>query len=163
MLDTPASNLSDSTEPDSMLGRLELANRSSSRDLDPATTTVPFKERIRPGMVISWNQHPGRGLALSMPDGLKLAVVLCPVEAVQGTFKDVFGNVINPTESAHTDAKDSGTDSGARYLCAPVTPAIMAEAYELNLWQQVVIDVGLMDKEMFLEYDSGTRYYYVSV
>jgi kinesin family protein 2/24 len=114
-------------------------------------------------MIVSWNQLPGRGLALSMSDGLKLAVVLCPVEAVQGIVKDILGNVVNPTESGHTYAKVNGTDSNARYLCALVTPGLTAEAYELNLWQQVVIDVGMMGKEVFLEYDAGTRYYYISV
>jgi kinesin family member 2/24 len=131
--------------------------------LDPSATTAPFKERIRPGMIVSWNQPPGRDLALNMPDDLKLGVVLCPVEAIQGTVKDVLGNVVNTTESEHTDTKENVIDSGARYLCALVMPALMAEAYELNLWRQIVIDVGMMDKEVFLEYDVGTRYYYISV
>jgi len=162
-LNPAASNTSESTESDTMLGRLGLTSRLSSRDLDPSATTVPFKERIRPGMIVSWNQPPDRDLALSMPDSLKLASILCPVEAVQGTVKDVLGNVVNPTESELTDTKDNGTESGARYLCALVIPGPMAEAYELNLWRQIVIDVGMMDKEVFLEYDAGTRYYYISV
>lgn len=146
-----------------MLGRLGLTSRLSSRDLDPTATAVPFKERIRPGMVVSWDQSPGRDHALSMPGDLKLAVVLCPVEAVQGTVKGVLGNVVNPTESEHTDTKVNGTDRGARYLCGLVTLGQMAEAYELNLWQQIVIDVGMMESEVILEYDAGTRYYYISV
>jgi kinesin family protein 2/24 len=146
-----------------MLGRLGLTSRLSSRDLDPTATAVTFKERIRPGMVVSWNKPPGLDLALSMPDDLKLAVVLCRVEAVQGTVKDVLGNVVNPTEGGHTDTKVNGTDSGARYLCGLVTPGLMAEAYELNLWRQIVIDVGTMEKEVILDYDAGTRYYYISV
>jgi kinesin family protein 2/24 len=114
-------------------------------------------------MVVSWDQPPGRDVALSMPDDLKLAVVLCPVEAVQGTVQDVLGNVVNPTASEHIDTKVNGTDSGARYLCGLVTPGQMAEAYELNLWRQIVIEVGMMEKEVILEYDAGTRYYYISV
>ena len=161
-LNTPASKPIESMEPASMLGRLKLTSRFSSRDLDPTATAVPFKERIRPGMVISWNQPPGRGLALSVPDDLKLAVVLCPVEAVQVTVKDILGNVVNPTASEHTATKGNGTDSGARYLCALVTRALMAEAYELNLWRQIVINASMMDKEVLLEYDAGTRYYYIS-
>jgi kinesin family protein 2/24 len=159
-LNTPVSNPREPTERDTMLGRLGLTSRLSSRDLDPNAAAVPFKERIRPSMIVSWNQPPGRGLSLSTPEGLKLAVVLCPVE---GTVKDVLGNVVNLTESEHTDAKDNGMGSGARYLCALVTPGLTAEAYELNLWQQIVIDVGMMDKEVFLEYDVETRYYYISV
>jgi kinesin family member 2/24 len=162
-LNTPAPNPSESTEPDAILSRLGLASRLSSRDMDPTATAVPFKERIRPGMVVSWNQPPACCVALNVPNDLKLAVVLCPIEAVQGTVKDVLGNVVNPTESEHTDTKEIGTDSGARYLCALVTPGLMAEAYELNLWRQIVIDIGMIDKEIFLEYDTGTRYYYISV
>ncbi|RYP20475.1 hypothetical protein DL765_002774 [Monosporascus sp. GIB2] len=162
-LNITETNPSESTEPDTMLGRLGPTSRLSSRDLDPTATAVPFKERIRPGMVVSWNQPPGHNLPLGMPDDLKLAVVLCSAEAVQGTVKDVLGNVVNPTEGEHTDTNVNGTDSGARYLCALVMPGLMAEAYELNLWRQIVIDVGMMEKEVILEYDAGTRYYYISV
>ena len=162
-LNTSESNYSNSTEPDTMIGPLGHTSKLSSRDLDSPATAVPFKERIRPGMVVSWNQPPDRCLALSMPDDPKLAVVLCPVEAVPGTVKDVLGNVVNPTESEHTETKVNSTDSGARYLCALVTPVLMATAYELNLWRQIVIDVGMMDMEVFLEYDAGTRFYHISV
>jgi kinesin family member 2/24 len=161
-LNTHASKPIESMAPDGVLGPLELTSRFSSRDLDPTATAVPFKERIRPGMVISWNQPPGRGSDLGVPDDLKLAAVLCPVEAVQVTVKDILGNVVNPTASEHTATKDNGIDSSARYLCALVTPALMAEAYELNMWRQTVINVSMMEKEVFLEYDAGTRYYFIS-
>jgi kinesin family protein 2/24 len=156
-------NLIESMEVDSKLGSLTLTNRLSSRDLDPTATAVPFVERIRPGMVISWNQLPGSDLTLKMPDKVKLAVVLCPAEAVQQTVKDILGNIVNPSASEHTITTEKGIGTRTRYLCALLTPALMAEAYELNLWRQIVIDVGMMDKEVFLEYDAGTRYYYISV
>ena len=179
------------TEPNTttMPGRLALTSRlTSSRDLlDPTAMAVPFKERIRPGMVVSWKPQPpppppppppGRCLTRrrSMPpdDDLKLAVVLCPaIEVVQqGTaIPGILGNnVMSSTEESdeHTSTReDNGTGGGGggaqRFLCALVTPAPAPEAYELNLWQQIVIDVGRMDKEVFLEYDAGTRYYYISV
>ena len=162
-LKTPTSNPSESTGPDTMPDHLGLVNRSSSRDLDSTTTAVPFKERIRPGMIVSWKQHLGHDLVLSEPADLRLAAVLCPVEAVQGTVKDILGNAMNRTEGEHAEARDNDTDSGAQYLCALVTPGLTAEAYELNLWRQIVVSVGMMDKEVFLEYDAGTRYYYISV
>ncbi|RYP73691.1 hypothetical protein DL769_004162 [Monosporascus sp. CRB-8-3] len=162
-LNITETNPSESTEPDTMLGRLGPTSRLSSRDLEPTATAVPFKKRIRPGMVVSWNQPPGHNLAFGILDDLKLAVVLCSTEAVQGIVKDVFGNVVNPTEGKHTDTNINGPDSGTRYLCALVTPGLMAESYELNLWRQIVIDIGMMEKEIILEYDAGTRYYYISV
>ncbi|RYP70885.1 hypothetical protein DL771_005135 [Monosporascus sp. 5C6A] len=152
-LNTPTSNPSESSEPGTTLG---LTSRLSSRDLDPATMAIPFKERIRPGMVVSWNEPPDH-LGLSTADDLKLAVILCPLEAVQGIVKDTLENVVNHKENGHADARGNGTDRGARYLCALVTPGLMAEAYELNLWRQIVLDVDSMDKEVFLEYDAGTR------
>jgi kinesin family protein 2/24 len=133
----------------------------SSRDLDP-TAVVPFKERIRPGMVVSWKNLPGRGLDLDVPEGLNLAAILCPVKTVQRIAKDALGNVINTTESDYINIGNNGADDGASYLCAFVKPGLMAETYELNLWRQVVIDVSSMDKEIILEYDARTRYYYIS-
>lgn len=152
----------ESMEPQSVLSSLKVTSRSSSRDLEPTDTAVPFKERIRPGMVISWNQPTGRDLALSVPDDLKLAVILCPAEAVQMTAKDILKNTMNPTASGRTATNDNDTDSGPRYLCALMTPALMAETYELNLWRQIIINTSMMDKEVFLEYDAETRYYFIS-
>ena len=160
---THVSNPSESTESGAGLGRLEQTGRSSSRD--PFATIVPFKERIRPGMIISWKNKPlCHGSTPSIPEALQLAVVLSPLEAVQDTIKDGSKDMENPTRTEPNGAKANGADNGgARYVCALVTSGLMAEAYELNLWRQVVIDVGMMDKEVVLEYDTATRYYYISV
>jgi kinesin family protein 2/24 len=135
--------------------------RPSSRDL-VTSGAVPFKERIRPGMVIGWTDPDGRGLVLGLSDNdPKLAVVLCPVVSVHGIAPDALGNVAN-SKSGGTGAKEVRASGGAQYLCALVTPGPMANTYELNIWQQVVIDVDMMNREVVLEYDAGTRYYYIS-
>lgn len=162
-LNTPASISSESAKPD-VLGPLGPTSILSSRDLDPTSTEVPFKERLRPGMVVSWNEPHVSSSAVDVPGSPKLAVILCPVEAVLGTVKDVHGNLVNPTDSSPDDTEDNnGTRSGAKYLCALVTPAVMADAYDLNLWRQIVVDVSVMEKEVLLEYDAATRYYYTSL
>lgn len=158
-LNIPAPSAGASMGPNTILG---LKSRTSSRDLDPAGTAVPFKERIRPGMVVSWNEPSGPGSALRVLDGLKLAVVLCPVDAVPRIVKEALGNVRNSTDSAHADTRDKGTSGSVHYLCALVTPGLTAEAYELNMWRQIVVAVDSIEKEVFLEYDAGTRYYYIS-
>lgn len=135
----------------------------SSRDLDPARSKLPFKERLRPGMVVSYVMPLERGAALGLPDGLKLAVLLCPAEAIQGSAKDALGKVVNLRENGHVNTGKSDADDGGRYLCALLTPGQTADAYELNLWRQIVIDVDSMNIEVHLEYDAATRYYYVSV
>lgn len=135
----------------------------SSRDLDPARSKLAFKERLLPGMVVSYVTQLERGAALGVPDGLKLAVLLCPAEAIRGSAKDALGKVVNPREIGHVDTGKSGADNGGRYLCALLTPGQTADAYELNLWRQIVIGVDSMNVEVHLEYDAATRYYYVSV
>ncbi|KAH8705974.1 diatom spindle kinesin 1 [Talaromyces proteolyticus] len=133
----------------------------SSRDLSPSAATVPFKDRIRPGMVVSW-AHSDSDPALKTSERTQLAVILSPLEAV----RDGVNFVVDRAENGHQDGLAQGTEtggSGARYLCGLVTPGQIAEAYEMNLWQQVVIDVGMMESEVILEYDTGTRYYYISV
>lgn len=74
-----------------------------------------------------------------------MAAVLCPV---------------NPPSSFANGVHSKGT---SQYLCASVVPGQIAEAYELDLWRQLAINVDWMDKEIILEYDAGTRYYYISV
>ena len=82
-----------------------------------------------------------RDAALGLPDGLKLAVLLCLAEAIQGSAKDALGKVVNPRENEHVNTGKSGADNGGRYLCALLTPGQTADAYELNLWRQIVIDI----------------------
>lgn len=124
----------------------------SSRDLQgPTASTVPFKERIRPGMVVSWKEPSEQS---DGSESLKLAVVLAPRDGTNGFnrfFKDGTGAV---------KEREVNTPS---YLCALVVPGVMADAYEVHLWRQVVVGVNTMEKEVGLEYDAATRYYYVSV
>ncbi|TVY21755.1 Diatom spindle kinesin-1 [Lachnellula arida] len=149
-----------SAEPNTTL---ELKSRMSSRDLDPAPSKLPFKERLRPGMVVSYVMPLERGAALGLPNDPKLAVLLCPEEAIQGSAKDALGEAVNPGEDGNVNTGKSGADNGDRYLCALLMPGQTPDAYELNLWRQIVVDVNSMDAEVHLEYDAATRYYYVSV
>ena len=89
--------------------------------------------------------------------------VFCPAEAIQTTAKDAVEKVDNPGETEHVNTGKSSADNGGRYLCALLTPGQSADAYELSLWRQVVIDVDWMDAEVHTEYNAATRYYYISV
>jgi kinesin family protein 2/24 len=112
-------------------------------------------------MVVSWNEQPSHdSKMIDIPGDIKLAAVLSPVEAVQETSRGAFEQVLDLTGR---DKTTNGTDHGTRYLCALITPGQTAGAYELNLWRQVIIDVSMMESEVILEYDAGTRYYYLSV
>ncbi|KAI1779191.1 P-loop containing nucleoside triphosphate hydrolase protein [Hypoxylon cercidicola] len=116
--------------------------RPSSRDPDPAAMSVPFQDRMRPGMVICYNAPPNGGNpdTAGAEGSAQLAVVLSPANI----------NVLSSQGSV---------GEGVRYLCAQVTPGAMSETCEVNLWQQIVIDVSSMEKEVIMEYDAGTRYY----
>jgi kinesin family protein 2/24 len=122
---------------------IEATNRSSSKDLNPANLGVPFKERIRPGMVVSWKKTSDDGEESSTPDQSNLAVVLSPVKGAEGASKE--------------------TDSGSQYICAVVTQGVMTGAYEINVWRQIIVHIESMENEVVLEYDRSTRYYYISV
>ena len=134
---------------------------TSSRDLlGPTDAQVPFKQRICPGMVVSWRH------ASPTPQGgeePKLAVVLSSVNNLRPEF------VTSQASERGIDSSRGGADGGSsnggdvRFLCALVTPGLTTGAYEVNLWQQVSLDVESMEKEVFLDYDPGTRYYYISV
>ncbi|KAI6088477.1 P-loop containing nucleoside triphosphate hydrolase protein [Hypoxylon rubiginosum] len=127
--------------------------RPSSRDPNPAAASMPFHSRVRPGMVVSYNTTPsGEDLDASGAAGsAQFAVILSPTGTSSrgSTGEDADKNM------------PSFRGSGARYLCAQVVPAVISGAYEVNMWQQVVVDVRSMEKEVIMEYDIGTRYYYI--
>lgn len=145
----------ESDEPDTILGHLTMAERSSSRELDPKLATLPFKERIRPGMVVSWIPPPD--FPLGLPGGMNLVMVLCPADAAGSAAKNVFGSQVDSADDDQDEANAKG------YLCALIMPGFMSETYEINLWRQVVVGLEEMNAEVFLEYDPATRYYYMAV
>lgn len=145
----------ESDQPDTILGHLTMAERSSSRELDPKLANLPFKERIGPGMVVSWT--PPRDFPLGLPGGMNLAIVLCLADAAGPAAKNMFGSQVDLAGAEQDDAKAN------RYLCALIMPGLMSETYEINLWRQVVVETGAMNAEVCLEYDPATRYYYIAV
>ncbi|KAK2026291.1 P-loop containing nucleoside triphosphate hydrolase protein [Colletotrichum zoysiae] len=145
------------TKEDSLLeedGRRTAMNQemlSSSADTDPKAAQIPFKERIRPGMVVRWSPPPTFSFGT---EGNNMVVVLSPLCAVRSNVRDVSGELINDATKY---------DEGNKYLCAMVLPGFMADSYELSMWRQVVVDVYQMEAEVLLEYDAATRYYYMTV
>ncbi|KAK2596647.1 hypothetical protein QQS21_006268 [Conoideocrella luteorostrata] len=142
---------------DSVLAHLKNFDRSSSRDPDESAKSTPFKDRIRPGMTVSWT--PPADYRMGYYDGLQIAVVLCPAAAAGATSQDTMGRRVD------VGSEDNRTASGQhkRFLCAMVSPAVLKGAYTVNLWRNVVIDVENMDGEVILEYDAATRFYHLAV
>jgi kinesin family protein 2/24 len=143
--------------PDTVLGHLKSYDRSTSRESD-VDASLPFKERIRPGMAVSWTPTKEYNLG-GFWKGLNIAVVLCPAAGVGPTTRDTMGRSVDAALQGNKTVE--GRDR--RYLCALVTPGVMQGAYEVNLWRHVVLDVDCMDKELVLEYDSATRFYHLGV
>lgn len=127
---------------------------SSSVDPDPEAAGTPFKERIRPGMVVRWN--PPSTFPLGLP-GMNMVVVMCHHSAAGPKARDVTGNLVSGA-----GADGNGTE-GEKYLCAMILPGFMADSYELSMWRHVVVSVDQMEAEVLLEYDAATRYYYMTL
>lgn len=123
---------------------------SCSKDPDPSSAAVPFRERIRPGMVVKWTGP--EALNGKMPEGIRLAVIMCPMSALEAV----------PASVMHQADAVSSTDKG-QYLCAIVVPGLMTDTFTVELWRQVVLDVEWMEDEMLLVYDSATRYYHLAI
>lgn len=150
-----APSAAESDRPDTILGHLTMAERSSSRELDTNMATLPFEQRVRPGMVVSWTPPPD--FPLGLPGGMNLAMVLCPANAAGHGARNLLGDLIDSSSVGQDETKAKA------YLCALIMPGIMSETYEVNLWRQVDIEVGSMNAEVCLEYDPATRYYYIAV
>ncbi|KAK0654159.1 P-loop containing nucleoside triphosphate hydrolase protein, partial [Cercophora samala] len=144
--------------------RMERLDSSADIEGPPDAKDVPFKQRIRPGMVVSYRllgESQGQQLGGSQRGGM-MGVVLSRAGAVGGRVRDVNGVVVNPQED-HGDGDGDGGKRGVRYLCSMVVPAILPGAYDVCLWRQVVVGVGEMEAEVVLEWDGATRYYYLTV
>ncbi|KAL2820959.1 P-loop containing nucleoside triphosphate hydrolase protein [Aspergillus cavernicola] len=127
---------------------------SSSREQSADRASLPFKDRIRPGMVIRW--VPPEGFPLRLPEQNNLALVLTPRQGTATTTTTLCRDGFKDVENAGDQSKED------RYLCAMVFPGALANAYEVNLWRQVLIHVDMMEAEVVLEYDNATRYYYLT-
>lgn len=124
---------------------------STSRDPDPESVAVPFRERIRPGMVVRWNGPPA--LNDSVPGAsVRLAIIMCPVSAV----KTIPAPVLQQPEAATSPESH-------QFLCALVSPGLMQESFTVDLWRHIVLDVEWMEDEVVLEYDGATRYYHLAI
>jgi kinesin family protein 2/24 len=91
-----------------------------------------------------------------------LAVILCPQLAVGANVRDCLGNKVNQGITGNRECPVGGTKA-QHYLCAIVSPGALADAYEVNLWRQIVVDVEEMEAEVLLQYDVATRYYHTTV
>ncbi|EFY99447.2 kinesin motor domain protein [Metarhizium robertsii] len=144
--------------PDTVLSHLNKFDRSSSRELDALTQSIPFKDRIRPGMAVSWTPTKEYDMGCSWEE-LNIALILCPAAAVGPTTQDTMGHRVD----AGSVSNKMADGKYKRYLCAMVSPAVLPGAFEVSMWRYVVVDVDDMDKEVILEYDSATRFYHLAV
>jgi kinesin family protein 2/24 len=127
----------------------------SSRDLlDPVAAMVPFKERIRPAMVVSWKREPN--------DSLQLAVVLAPASAFLPEMTGKKAPGIGDGGEGSSGNEETDVDQSRRFVCASLLPRLKPNTFELSLWQQIVVHVDMMDSEVILECDTATRYYRVA-
>lgn len=157
---TPSSSIKPSGTSTPVDGNIAAATVSrialldSSADPDPDAAGIPFKERIRPGMVVSW-RPPAEYAAFAVGDKA-YAMVMCPVQAVGERVRDAKGVLVNP---AHGEAEAKGE----KYLCAAVFPALLPGSFSIALWRQVVVRIEEMEAEVLMEWDEATRYYYMTV
>lgn len=136
------------------LDKIKDFDRSSSRDPIPERADIPFKERIRPGMTVIWDPPPK--LSYGSPGTMSMAVILCPVWPGEPDL----GYVLN---HQHVQSSPVVEHDSQQYLCAIVSPGIMANSYQVDLWRHVVISKEQIKDEIILEYNSATRYYYISL
>ncbi|KAK1831159.1 hypothetical protein QBC39DRAFT_382526 [Podospora conica] len=123
-----------------------------SASADPDRPELPFKERIRPGMVV--RTEPKEGHRGGGGGAKSYAMVLSDVVGLGGGVKDMKGREVVAAE---------GEGKGKRFLCAVVGKAPPPGAYNMHLWMQGVVTVDEMMEEVLLEYDEATRYYYMVV
>jgi kinesin family protein 2/24 len=126
-------------------GRAELETMFSQNGSRVADDR-PWNQRLRPGMVVAWTPPPMSRYRWS--SDFNIVLLLAPTTVATGLI-DPLAQPIEPAEG--------------RWLCASITPAELPTAYNVNIWRQIPVDVETMNREVFLEYDPATRFYYVAV
>lgn len=123
------------------LWRLHVDSRSAKTDDTSNNETLavrivpkePFQTRLRPGMVVQ----------LKQPHPLypaRRVALLCPEGAFDGNLGD-----------------------SKKYICAEVNPGFIADSYTIALEYQNMVSIDDMEREVLLEFDPATRYYFVNV
>lgn len=127
--------------------------QDSSREPWMEMQALPFKDRLRPGMMVAWTPDEENAGFPVIPNGRNL-IMLLSEEPCSSAGESSMA-------AAEADAKVKEKAERPRtYRCAFVGPAVMPGAFELHPWIQCVVEGSQMDAEVILEYDSATRYYY---
>ncbi|EMR64081.1 putative diatom spindle kinesin 1 protein [Eutypa lata UCREL1] len=127
--------------------------QDSSREPRMEMQALPFKDRLRPGMMVAWTPDEENAGFPVIPNGRDL-IMLLSEEPCSSAGESSMA-------AAEADAKVKEKAERPRtYRCAFVGPAVMPGAFELHPWIQCVVEGSQMDAEVILEYDSATRYYY---
>ncbi|KAL2186561.1 P-loop containing nucleoside triphosphate hydrolase protein [Thermothelomyces heterothallicus CBS 203.75] len=155
-----------------------------SADPEPDAGAVPFRQRIRPGMVLGWTPPAEYAMFAQAGGGgsKAYAMIMCPARAAGARTRDVLGNLVADTlatagaagaaRGEGSDADGGGGSGGGgsgsdesddAYLCALVMPSLLPGSYAIAPWRQVVVKVKEMESEVFLEWDEASRYYYMTV
>jgi kinesin family member 2/24 len=110
-----------------------------SEDEPSPKPIVPFQERLHPGMIVRITRR-------SRTEFLQYAMILCP----EGAFEK--------------DPKNREEMMGKkRYVCAQISGAVMADAYNLAMEMKKVIAVEDMEAEVSMEWDAPTRYWFMTI
>jgi hypothetical protein len=72
--------------------------------------------------------------------------------------------ILSPDGAFEKDAKSREEAMATRvYICAPVVDAVMADAYNLGMEMPMQVAVDAMEAEVFMEWDSPTRYWFMTI
>jgi kinesin family protein 2/24 len=117
----------------------EVSSARASEDEASAKPTVPFQDRLQPGMIVRVKQQLRTEFS-------QYAMILCP----EGAFEN---DLVNREEMM----------GKKRYVCAQIFGAVMADAYNLAMEAKKVIAVADMEAEVFMEWDPPTRYWFMTI
>lgn len=130
--------------------RTEISKVKPAQDQDRVATNqtpdIPFNQRLRPGMFVRARRSKIDG----GKDDFRIVMIMCP----EGSMSKVSGT--------YAKGSRNGTADKVRLICAAVTPTTVHGAYEVNVQRHIVVAVEDMKEELAVEYDSATRYHFLT-
>ncbi|KPM34562.1 hypothetical protein AK830_g12010 [Neonectria ditissima] len=142
------------------------AGRTTSKEPNVKVQSLPFANRIRPGMVVEYKpritgretKKPNMGKSDTGEPDVELVMVFSDMSAVDYATHVSLGAPEHPRSRSWSQARIT-------YMCARLirNHPTAKSGYELQPWDTIAVDAKEMKREVIMAYDQPSRLYFLEI